>query len=737
MSASNVHSSPRLSEKHRALRQIALLVVICSAASFMMFCSAYWKYDYVFWDNSRLYFVFRDIMHAMNVFGEFPLWNPTVQSGFPVHYFYQLGTNGLTPLCALAMSGVWLLGRAGLIVHSYLHFYILYIGLLIPLLLTLAALSLYVQLFRNKLTIILVTILTQFSPGVVFNLSDNGIEQTAYGLIYASCFLYYYNSPSRPRFILLTLAAATVAISLNHLALYWNALFIPAFFATVVLIRSDDWRISLRRSIHAVPPAWWLASIVIVTLMLIPAIITYLSNQDLVRAGLESGVYPFDRLRPGNPLEFLTGGIPGGGWNWAVRDNTARWTFGFYFEWGFQSYNYLGFVVLPLAVIGLVAGARPWRYRILVLLSLFALIASLSAYSGPFSLILMWRSPLQAVNHYSDTIYRNGGFLILILAAGLGFDALLQSKKLRSYLPVGLAAGFAFALAIICLLPAPPRGAALLPQITGEPIVGFFFVNALVMIIISLSWAFKKGRAFGREPIILMLAVAIDVATASTWHTRIMMQPSPETIRDPAPDDVSLATNLGGSYAEIIQVKKLITYKNAGINTDKFQTIDSPRLYGSAQSLDIYQARDRDWAGMNSVVLNPDAQKLSAFAPFFDAPASTGGTAKLIRRTNNSLTVAVTSDRPMLLFVRDINRKGWQATVNDAPTDIAEAFWAFKAVPVPAGQSTVVLTYRRDMLTGSVILAYSLLVLLGIAALRSFWLARRGRSPALGREFPA
>ena len=70
-------------------------------------------------------------------------------------------------------------------------------------------------------------------------------------------------------------------------------------------------------------------------------------------------------------------------------------------------------------------------------------------------------------------------------------------------------------------------------------------------------------------------------------------------------------------------------------------------------------------------------------------------------RSPNRLRLAVTSDRPALLVVADNWFPAWKATVNGADAPVLRAYHTLRAVPVPAGASTVEMSYRSATLTRS------------------------------------
>src|SRR5690606_23163199 len=94
--------------------------------------------------------------------------------------------------------------------------------------------------------------------------------------------------------------------------------------------------------------------------------------------------------------------------------------------------------------------------------------------------------------------------------------------------------------------------------------------------------------------------------------------------------------------------------------------------------------------------------------------------------TPNRIRLQVTSDRPALMVLSDNWYPAWVATVDGVETPVLRANHTFRAVPVPAGSSTVEFRYRSRTLALSLALSLACTVLLlvppGAAAVRS----RRG-----------
>lgn len=94
------------------------------------------------------------------------------------------------------------------------------------------------------------------------------------------------------------------------------------------------------------------------------------------------------------------------------------------------------------------------------------------------------------------------------------------------------------------------------------------------------------------------------------------------------------------------------------------------------------------------------------------------------QRTPNHLRLAVTTDRPALLVVADNWVPAWKATVDGAEAPMLRAYHTLRAVPVPAGSSTVEMYYRNEaLIRGQWI---SLLTLAALSGL-GLWALARGR----------
>jgi hypothetical protein len=118
----------------------------------------------------------------------------------------------------------------------------------------------------------------------------------------------------------------------------------------------------------------------------------------------------------------------------------------------------------------------------------------------------------------------------------------------------------------------------------------------------------------------------------------------------------------------------------------------------------------------------PDKTVLLALQDWNTFPHLDGsGTAKLISYTPNSVKIAVRSDSQQLLFLSDTYDTGWTSSVNGKTTKVFMADYAFRAVLVPAGESTVLFTYQpRSFQTGIAISVISLLLLATVISVQVY-----------------
>jgi hypothetical protein len=143
--------------------------------------------------------------------------------------------------------------------------------------------------------------------------------------------------------------------------------------------------------------------------------------------------------------------------------------------------------------------------------------------------------------------------------------------------------------------------------------------------------------------------------------------------------------------------------------------LDDPRPF--ALLMEAYRATET-WS-IPVELLNDPAVNLRETAvlesdPGLEAPLG-AGSVEVLRFAPERVDIAVSADAPALLSVALVDYPGWQASIDGAPADILRAYTAFSAVVVPAGQHTVTFTFApASVALGA---AISLMAWLGTLAL--------------------
>lgn len=92
--------------------------------------------------------------------------------------------------------------------------------------------------------------------------------------------------------------------------------------------------------------------------------------------------------------------------------------------------------------------------------------------------------------------------------------------------------------------------------------------------------------------------------------------------------------------------------------------------------------------------------------------------------SDTHITIKVNSDDEAYLILNDAYYPGWKATVNDAPVPVYRANVMFRAVPIPAGESTVVFYFEPDLWRTALFAGGFLWLIAGIGLLIVGWRSR-------------
>lgn len=679
------------------------------------------------------YGLFYDNLHSLNHYGQPAYWLPNKNCGYPQYYWTFIGGfNGTTPCRLVLASTVYALGKLGLRLSDFYGMYMAYTGFLTPVLLSLAVYALGKQIFRSSAVMAYLIVVTAWSPGVLVNLATQGFtEPLAYGLFWFAAWLSFCKHPGSHRFHLLTLATLVCAVSLAATSLLVVLLLAVSFMSTIVPVSA--WR-RTRRAVRSVSMRSWAAVGLLAIACAWPKLTTYYrARNQLCKPGLSSDRYSEDLLKPGNPLVVLAAGTPNVGFAWnqyqpSARPGnellpvsvTAR---------GFQSYGYLGILALPLSLFGLLYGRRSLRTRLLVVLVVLFSSAVLASYSPFFALLLALPTPLQSFNHFSDLLFRGGGFVVVLFCAACGLEALLRpelANRNRVLWPYWCCAGGS----IVLYLAVHWRETTCLGSIFGFLL---FMTAAFSVALTRVAMSTRAKEIQGMSAVLLFL-VAIDVGTVAHYYGRHVYDPSYPLLRK-----ISGQIALGGlgaaddvyGYARYpLVVKRLDALRRRGLQV---QALPSLALYAHARIVDEVTQED-----IRKAVATGETRSLGLVAPplsqsfglgrFMEGAragvADAPGTFRANWSNYNTLQVDVDARQECLLFIRNVYFPGWTALVNGDEAPIFRALEAFQAVPVPAGQSKVVLRFWPKYEVLTLWLAYGILAVWTCLTLRSLFRTR-------------
>lgn len=672
----------------------------------------------LYWDNQMIYSVFRDNLQSLNYFGEIQWWHPNVQEGFPSYYLTILGDTFTTPLFILTGFTFWALGLLGVHFPTYHPIFVVYSGFLVPLLFSLGFLFLARQIFTDNRTILFMLLMASFSPGVIFNVSDRGFEHTAYGLFFIAAYLQFLKRPGRRAFYAMCLTGFFLAASLSHLFLYWNILFIPIFIIIYNYFGSGSFFSKTREAFRSIPRRHLFVAFIFLLVCVSTAVITFSHGGDILRARTNTRIYTYDMLASGNPLEFLSISVPGIGFEW--YGHHPERTFMPYIRLGNMhlGYTYMGLLSLPLAFVGLLGGRRLWRKRLFFLIAVVATVIILSGYSPLFSAILIWPTPLRAVSHYSDAVFRQGGFVLLMLAAGLGFELVSRNNAWwRKALCVLFAVSTVFSLLFFAAVLAMNalflmKKHAFSPSLFVFPAVNMGLMLMLFFLyIVVLFWLLraKSGSRKARVLFYLMALVLIDVSTNAFFHVRNTVWDNSRSFAEHSISSIGLGEDERSYHSrELLKLRCFKMMEDSGLDASLLPKL---ALYPDTSGLTDATA------GEKAAVHRPANIRNLNFISI--PPDGTLGSVKILRQSYNNMRIEVASREKAILFWRDAYSPYWSATVNNKPVNVERASQCFKAVPVPAGGSTVDFRFSPGPVPYTLALSYAVIILYSVLWLLS------------------
>lgn len=681
-------------------------------------------------DNHKFYGLFRDQLHAANTFGEWALWFPHYQGGWPGYYYNFLGDlNCSSPVFVLHQAIFWLAGRLGIIYDNFFVPYVLYYGFEVPLLYIVATYCLARQLFRDRRVVSYVCILSAFSPGVLFNCSDVGfLEPLAYGLFFLTSFIAWFRQPTSRGWVILALATCVLATSLNFTFLIWNVTFLPV--AVLAFIASMPQGFQRFFALLRQWFRWFVVLIGSAALCAAPNVLVLSQGNDMVRSHIGDTRYAIDDMSVGSPIEPLSASIPGVGMAW--KDKVFQLTKP---DQVAAAYTYLGFACWPFALVFLMRG--PVRARIVAvsMMILFFGIVILGPASPFWKALLTLVPPLRANNHFSDITYRGGGFIIPLFtaAAGLGLLNSRGGVRHRTF-AVRCLAGMA-----VCSLAA--YAALSGTGVLGYPALGFMLLMALAFgVVLMLSPTGSRwNRWSGYATSGLLALVLVDVATNASFHVRAIFIGKGTAVRDEVlPAKVGFVSTPEEYANHLVCDRRFLELAKMGFDPRQLPAVvvftrahveQSPK-----EEIAAFVAAAKD-NRIPSLGIDASAADSKPFSSFIATDASSVTDVRVERRsmTYNTVSYAIEAPRDTLCYINDAYSPYWKASIDGRPTPIARALVRGKAVVMPAGRHVLDLAFRPPYVLWSlacsygVLLTYAYLVIRLLCVDRWSWKSRGNR----------
>jgi hypothetical protein len=149
-----------------------------------------------------------------------------------------------------------------------------------------------------------------------------------------------------------------------------------------------------------------------------------------------------------------------------------------------------------------------------------------------------------------------------------------------------------------------------------------------------------------------------------------------------------------------------------------------PRAF-LVQQATVVGTQEEAWAKIHDAGFDPATRVVLEGGRALEGDAA-GGTVRVERYEPGRIDLAIDSPADGYLVLSDPFYPGWQARLDDRPTEILRSNYAFRAVAVPAGSHTVTMTFRPSSWYAG--LAISLATVLALTVAAVLWVRRRAIS---------
>ena len=355
-------------------------------------------------------------------------------------------------------------------------------------------------------------------------------------------------------------------------------------------------------------------------------------------------------------------------------------------------FAYLGIPAVLLAVVGLVRCARERRYLFPATLVLALVLALLPTVASALSAKLVSVPPLSFVRGPSKLLLLVG--LAASFLAAEGVDAIPRQAK-AAFLLVALDLfQFGQRKALIVDREVPrtiPEVARAIPPGARTHSIGARYID----------WS--DGRAYVRggqvvrpprlDPVVFRAMGELDP------NTNVLAGVSLVGGYDPLPVARSfrLAHEATLVHLERAGAEYLVTPDQPMKGLEPVARFPTRRLYRLPAHMPLARLATEAVVASSTEAAYELAGRTSPLLAVLEEPLAgpiEDGSVQLEKQRDDRLELAVKAKGPALLVVAMTYYPGWEATVDGTPTRILRADYAFLAVPLPAGATSVVLAYR-------------------------------------------
>ena len=180
---------------------------------------------------------------------------------------------------------------------------------------------------------------------------------------------------------------------------------------------------------------------------------------------------------------------------------------------------------------------------------------------------------------------------------------------------------------------------------------------------------------------------------------------------------------MGTDNGRRIPDRKLATDKVQGIDANTF-VLDwpspSPQPTWVVTSVTTVNSIDDLYQRLNAADYDPTSEAVIYSRDRASVPGASPGNAGLEGKATGYMKIAAFTSGPSLLVVSEAYHWNWIALVNGNAVKPVMTDGALLGIPLPAGNSSIELSYRpTDLIAGAAISVVTLLVILGLLVLSS------------------